>query len=209
MKNKFILNLTILAMLFTMFTSVNAEETKIKTKTVYSTAQYGLNIRQMPNTKHERVDVVPYGTELEFVSKTNDEEWSCILYKDRLRFVHNDYISEEKPEPLPEPTPTSEPVPVESTGGSYAPSDLMVSGVIDWGGYRWTWYSQRVLPGGGLNIPGRHVDGSGYVCDGNGYICLASGSVGYGTVVNTPFGKAGKIYDFCETPGVMDVYVDW
>lgn len=31
-------------------------------------------------------------------------------------------------------------------------------GVIHWGNWTWTWYSQRVLPGGGLHIPGRHVN---------------------------------------------------
>ena len=204
---KIILNLTILAMCLALITPVYADETE--TKTVYTTAQYGLNIRPMPNTLHDRVDVVPYGTELEFVSIANGGEWSCILYDNRLRFVHNDYISDVEPEPLPEPEPVVEYAPVESSGGSYAPTDLMVAGVINWGGWRWTWYSQQVLPGGGLNIPGRHVDGSGYVCDGDGYICLASGSHGYGTVLATPVGRQGKVYDFCATPGTIDVYTNW
>lgn len=73
--------------------------------------------------------------------------------------------------------------------GDYAPSDLQYMGVLNWGGWRWTYYSQRVLPGGGLNIPGRYVDENGFVCDENGYICLASGSLGWGTVVDTPFWK--------------------
>lgn len=82
-------------------------------------------------------------------------------------------------------------------------------GVIHWGGWRWTWYSQRVLPGNGLNIPGRHVDSNGYVCDKDDRICLASSVLGRHTVIDTPFGKQGKIYD-CGCPSnTIDVYVSW
>ena len=91
----------------------------------------------------------------------------------------------------------------------YSASKFKTLGVVNWNGYRWTWYSQRVLPGGGLHIPGRHVDENGYVCDECGYICLASGSLAKGTVVSTPLGKDGKIYDFCETAGTIDVYTDF
>ena len=93
--------------------------------------------------------------------------------------------------------------------GDYAPSDLQYMGVLNWGGWRWTYYSQRVLPGGGLNIPGRHVDENGFICDGNGYICLASGSLGWGTVVDTPFGKPGCVYDSGCAADTLDVYCDW
>lgn len=85
-------------------------------------------------------------------------------------------------------------------------SDLQSSGVIYWGGWRWTWYSQNVLPGGGLSIPGRHIDESGYVCDENDYICLAATSLSQGTVVDTPFGKQGKVYDSGCAYGTLDVY---
>lgn len=64
-------------------------------------------------------------------------------------------------------------------------------------GHEYTYYSQSVLPGGGLNIPGRHVNRDGYVADKDGYIVVASSLNGYpkGTVVNTPFGYKGKVYD--------------
>lgn len=81
-------------------------------------------------------------------------------------------------------------------------------GVIKWHGYKWTWYSQRVLPGKGLKIPGRHVDKHGFVVDKNDYIVLAHKTIKKGTVVKTPFGKKGKIYDRCPTAKIMDVYVD-
>lgn len=82
-------------------------------------------------------------------------------------------------------------------------------GVVRWGGRRWTWYSERVLPGEDLRIPGRHKDSNGYICDKNGYICLASRDLSKGTVINTPFGKKGKIYDYCPISGTVDVYVGW
>lgn len=91
----------------------------------------------------------------------------------------------------------------------YTASDFRYAGVIYWNGYRWTWYSQQVLPGPGLNIPGRHVDANGYVCDGNDYICLASSTLSRGTVVNTPFGKQGKVYDSGCAAGTLDVYTNW
>ena len=91
----------------------------------------------------------------------------------------------------------------------YSANKFKNIGVIYWNGWKWTWYSQRVLPGGGLRIPGRHVDNNGYVCDGSNYICLASSTLPYGTVINTPFGKQGKIYDTGCATDTIDVYVNF
>ena len=91
----------------------------------------------------------------------------------------------------------------------YSANKFKNIGVVYWNGWKWTWYSQRVLPGGGLRIPGRHVDNNGYVCDGDNYICLASSTLPYGTVINTPFGKQGKIYDTGCATDTVDVYVDF
>jgi hypothetical protein len=82
-------------------------------------------------------------------------------------------------------------------------------GVIKWGGWTWTWYSQRVLPGGGLHIPGRHVGPNGYIMDKNGRICLASSKLKKGTIVDTPFGAQGCVYDSGCASHILDVYVDW
>ena len=91
----------------------------------------------------------------------------------------------------------------------YTPADFQNMGIINWGGWCWTFYSQRAMPGEGLIIPGRHVDYNGYVCDENDYICLASSSLDKGTVVDTPFGKMGKVYDCGCLNYILDVYVDW
>lgn len=88
----------------------------------------------------------------------------------------------------------------------YTLSQFMSAGVVNWGGYKFTYYSESVLPGGGLAIPGRHVSPEGYVCDADGYIVLA-GSADKGTVYDTPFGAQGKIYDRGTTGNHLDVYV--
>ena len=77
-------------------------------------------------------------------------------------------------------------------------------------GYSYTYYSENVLPGGGLSIPGRHVGDEGYVMDGNGNLCLASDDLPYGTVVSVPFGSGtGVVYDCGSGYGNLDVYVSW
>jgi hypothetical protein len=97
----------------------------------------------------------------------------------------------------------------ETSEALYSASKFMNMGVIYWNGWRWTWYSERVLPGSGLNIPGRHADSSGYICDGNDYICLSSSSLSKGTVIATPFGKSGKVYDTGCASDTIDIYVNW
>ena len=105
-------------------------------------------------------------------------------------------------------TTTQAPV-VETSNVYYSNSTFKRMGVFNYNGHRWTWYSEKVLPGPGLRIPGRHVDENGYVCDENDYICLAANFLSKGTVVDTPLGKQGKIYDYCETNNTIDVYVSW
>ena len=84
--------------------------------------------------------------------------------------------------------------------------EFMFRGAVLWGGYKFTYYSQQVLPGEGLSIPGRHVNAGGFVSDGDGYIVLA-GSAAKGTVYDTPFGYQGKIYDRGTVGNHLDVYI--
>lgn len=92
-----------------------------------------------------------------------------------------------------------------SSAAQFSLHDLMFRGVINWGGYKFTYYSQQVLPGGGLQIPGRHVNQDGFVSDGAGFIVLA-GDAPLGTVFDTPFGARGKIYDRGTVGNHLDVY---
>ena len=93
-----------------------------------------------------------------------------------------------------------------NSGVKISLSQFMFDGVVYSGGYKFTYYSQSVLPGGGLSIPGRHVNADGFVSDGDGYIVLA-GSAPLGTVYDTPFGYKGKIYDRGTYGNHLDVYV--
>ena len=71
-----------------------------------------------------------------------------------------------------------------------------------------TYYSQRVLSGGGLNIPGRHVDGEGLIRDGDGYIVVALPSGNKGQTVETSLGT-GKCYDTNAGGDAVDIYTNW
>lgn len=92
------------------------------------------------------------------------------------------------------------------SGALYTLDEFMFTGAVHWGGYKFTFYSQQVLPGPGLQIPGRHVNEAGYVSDEDGYIVLA-GSAPKGTVYETPFGYPGKIYDRGTVGTHLDVYI--
>lgn len=91
-------------------------------------------------------------------------------------------------------------------------SDFKYIGVI-YGddGTRYTWYSQNVLPGGGLtelNNNGRHVGKDNLIYDGDGYIAVASSDYAKGTIVKTPFGF-GKVYDCGCDSGTIDIYTNF
>ena len=96
------------------------------------------------------------------------------------------------------------------SSGAYGADELRTQGVIFDGGYRYTWYSQRVLPGGGLAIDGRHVSDEGYVVDADGRIVVASSDLPKGTEIDVPFGS-GKavVLDTGCAPGTVDVYTDF
>lgn len=97
----------------------------------------------------------------------------------------------------------------KNTSNAVSSSTFKQLGEIHHNGHRFTWYSEKVLPGGGLSIPGRHVNNNGYVCDENGYVALASCDYNQGTVLDTPLGIQGKVYDICPVSGTLDVYVSW
>ena len=92
-----------------------------------------------------------------------------------------------------------------SSTGKYTLKDIRFLGVINWNGFKYTYYSQSVLPGGGLRIPGRHVSADGFVCDGDGYIVVANDRP-KGSVVPTPFGRDGKVYDRGTYGNHIDIY---
>lgn len=88
----------------------------------------------------------------------------------------------------------------------YSAAWFKYNGVFNYNGYKWTWYSETVLSGGGLDIPGRHLDEQNYICDQNDRIVVACGSLPKGTIISSPLGKECIVLDSCPTHGVIDVY---
>lgn len=84
------------------------------------------------------------------------------------------------------------------------------NGEVFFNNHRETYYSEKVLPGGGLKIPGRHVADDGTIRDQDGYICVAADPdyLGKGSTVLTTLGPA-KVYDCGCAYGTIDIYVSW
>ena len=163
----------------------------VKKREKYVSNTKGMEIRDFPNIAYNNVKkIIPYGEKVQLFGKI--KEWEVLKIENKYYFGLDEDVSCENPSPL-----------------LYSPAQLKNFGVIYWGEWRWTWYSQKVLPGKGLAIPGRHVDDNGYVCDRDEYICLASSKLPKGTIVATPFGKMGKIYDSGCAPDTLDVYVNF
>ena len=139
--------------------------------------------------------------EAEEKSKKDAAEKAKKEAEERSRKDSSQQQSSDQPD-----TSESDSYPERSTEKLYDLQTFMFNGVINWQGLKFTYYSQSVLPGGGLEIPGRHVNNDGYVSDGDGYIVLA-GSAPKGTVYDTPFGYQGKIYDRGTVGNHLDVYI--
>lgn len=128
-------------------------------------------------------------------------------------FVEKAYAEEKEPA-IPVLVETAVPVMEEQEPqahvepASYSPNEFKQMGVVYDEGTRYTWYSQNVLPGGGLDIPGRHVDGNGYVADSDGRIAVASSDHPIGTELDTPFGPA-TVYDTGCANGTVDIYTNF
>ena len=206
--------------------TTETETTEEKPLVVYTTKY--LNVRQEPNQEAKKINILPPNTEVEVKEVNND--WYSFDFEECTYFINAGYVTSDVPnedeiieiiglnndiegnffrykKSQEEIERVIETVAVSSA--LYTPGQFQNLGVIYYGDYRWTWYSERVLPGGGLKIPGRHNDENGYICDEDGYICLASSILSKGTILNTPFGKQGKIYDSGCAVGTVDVYVSW
>ena len=95
-----------------------------------------------------------------------------------------------------------------TANNSGGPKLTKSAGKIIYNGHIETWYSQRVLPGGGLNIPGRHVAADGTIRDKDNYICVASDTLPKGSTIMTSLGM-GKVYDTGVGHSGIDIYTDW
>ena len=186
-----------------------------------------LRVREYPSLEAEIIDVYAPGTAIlatDVTAKYNG--WIQMQYGSHKYYMHSDWLTMEKPE---EPTETiitddtyieddySEEDSDEYDGSypsywMYSPEYFKENGVIEYNGYYFTYYSELVMPGEGLYIPGRWTDEYGFVRDGNGNLCLASNTpdtMDRFSTVYTPWGL-GVIYDYgTGNDAVIDVYVGW
>lgn len=97
-----------------------------------------------------------------------------------------------------------------STTAEKTLQEFMNEGRVKWQGKEYTYYSiqefpeQAVAAPGG--VPGKWFDG-GYMKDKDGYLVLASDK-DFGTIVDTPFGAKGKVYDRGVSGNHYDVFID-
>ena len=166
-------------------------QAQAKTVTRYATKTIKLQERCSDHAK--TIAKVKVHTKLK-VTKTG-KTWARVEYNGQTVYTKKKYIHAKR------------------SVNKYKGRSFKRKGRVRWNGASWTWYTQRMLPGRGLKIPGRHVDERGFVCDKDGYIVLAS-SIGYKKqrkILPTPFGKYGKVYDTNGTwnYGWRDCYTDW
>lgn len=147
-------------------------------KTVNRYTTQAVSLRERSTTKARAVYKVKANTKVALI-KTG-KVWAQVRYRERTLSVQKKYLHATR------------------AVNVYPGKKFKRRGRARWNKCSWTWYSQRVLPGRGLKIPGRHVDKRrGFVLDKDGYICLASGRSNKKkrAVVPTPFGMYGKVYD--------------
>lgn len=188
---------------------VSQPEEKKNIVTKYTTT--GVNIRAGASLESEIITTVSINTELQVVE--SEAEWTEVIEGENTYYIYSKYLSDKKTEiPVTSRSNTERKITknnnIETKGSSSSNPLTKSKGVVYYNGHRETWYSQKVLPGGGLKIPGRHVDSRGLVCDGNGYICVASSDLAKGTIVETSLGT-GKVYDCGCASGTIDIYTDW
>lgn len=188
---------------------VSQPEEKKNIVTKYTTT--GVNIRAGASLESEIITTVSINTELQVVE--SEAEWTEVIEGENTYYIYSKYLSDKKTEiPVTSRSNIERKITknnnIETKGSSSSNPLTRSKGVVYYNGHRETWYSQKVLPGGGLKIPGRHVDSRGLVCDGDGYICVASSDLAKGTIVETSLGT-GKVYD-CGCPkNTIDIYCDW
>ena len=192
---------------------VSQPEEKKNIVTKYTTT--GVNIRAEASLQAKIIKTVPINTKLQVVD--SEAEWVEVIEEENTYYIYSKYLSNKKTNitvssrgnvERTTTTTKSNNNNIKTKGSSSSNPLTRSKGVVYYNGHRETWYSQKVLPGGGLKIPGRHVDSRGLICDGDGYICVASSDLAKGTIVKTSLGT-GKVYDSGCASGTIDIYTNW
>jgi len=165
-------------------------DTEAKTVTKYATKTIKLKEKCSDNSK--TIHKVKRNTHLTVTKQ--GKKWAYIEYKGQTLYTHKVWLHSKR------------------SPKKYTARQFRRKGVIHWGGKKWTWYTQRILPGRGLHIPGRHLSKEGFVLDKDGYIVVAItwSARRKRKIVPTPFGRYGKCYD-CGSGGSAwrDIYTNW
>ena len=196
------------------------EEAEANKITIMYVAKDKIIVRATPNDKAYILATYKLNREVQVIGKPEDGWYKIKMSEDSSGYIRTDLLSLEK---VQKTTSRSEEKARlftnahHSNNSTIAPTSqkknsggklTKAKGVNYFNGYRETWYSQKVLPGKGLRIPGRHVAADGTVRDKDNYICVASNDFKKGTVVQTSLG-AGKVYDCGCASGTIDIYVNW
>ena len=189
--------------------------------TMYTTTT--VNLRAQPDLESEIIEVLYINTPIQVVEPEPESEWTEVHKNNNIYYISTKYISKTevyiKKIRDTEVTSRGSNTIREKTKTIERKSNTVVStqkgnvltkskGVNYFNGHKETWYSQKVLPGKGLNIPGRHVAADGTIRDKDNYICVASSDYKKGTIVETSLGT-GKVYDCGCKSGIIDIYTDW
>lgn len=189
----------------TVSTTTKKKQEVLETR--YTTT--GVNIRKAASLKADILKTVPINTKVTITNNSVDK-WSEIKIDNNYYYIYSIYLSKDKTiikttSRSNTQTRTTKTVYKTKSGKGVLTKS---KGVNYYNGHRETWYSQKVLPGGGLRIPGRHVASDGTIRDKNNYICVASSDYKRGTIVQTSLGT-GKVYDSGCASGTIDIYTNW
>ena len=160
-----------------------------------------LNVRQQPTKESKIIDVLKQGIEIETTS-TNNPDWNKIVFEDYTGYVCNSFLAtEEKTEPVKQ---------IDQPQEAISIADFQYVGIFSWNGWQWTYYLMSQFPGQtSTPVEGRYVNDRGLVCDKDGYVILASVDLPPYTVMETPLGQMGKVYDTGCPHGIIDIYTNW
>ena len=162
-----------------------------------------LNVRQLPNKESKILGVLSQGQQVE-TNESSNTEWDKIKFNNIDGYVNNSYLKNKEQEKTIIKKENIKLTPV------YTIQEFQYLGIIEWNNWRWTYYLMSEFPGStSTPVQGRYVNEDQFVCDGDGYVILASVDLPPYTIVETPFGYMGKVYDTGCPSGVLDVYTDF
>lgn len=207
----FIAFLTLIDVMVIVFVIMNNDKTNIKNdvsaKNSANIIAATVNQEVLPEYVEEKVTEELQTEEVTEVEETKEENQVEEIVIERNYVSYDDLTVEEREEALQNGT-----LALEYSGLYTNSSDRLTKsrGALYYNGHKETYYSEKVLPGSGLAIPGRHVADDGTIRDEDGYICVAAdwSYMPKGSVLVTSLGPA-KVYDTGCSYGTIDIYVNW